>query len=333
MTSRPHSKMKNKIEIPLSFLMALTLLAGALFSACNRDYSSDDAVRMVRSNRVKAELVSEEERDEDTVWTFREKGKRGLEFQVIEDHYMTGIDSSEWEASRLYSNYSAVLTRYYLDRYDGIDGQVRSEDRNGYLYGTTLEYTFTDRDDLRRKLRDLDRFAAFVKKGNRSNGGFFGGKESYSIRARFEFDGSFHFSESGAAGSGTLGDLEDRFLNYAISYNDTEQLSFFSSREIRSRLEEYDGRIYVKRGDMWEPTRFATLTGNTAMPRTSFYALRKREGLQVTGTPDSYTVVSAGGEEVFIDSSFDRGNGWVSFYKAREILGCEINGKWAIDTD
>ena len=57
--------------------------------------------KLVRSHNVKAELVSEEEAGEDTIWTFREKGKRGLVFQVVEDHYTASIDASSWEASRL----------------------------------------------------------------------------------------------------------------------------------------------------------------------------------------------------------------------------------------
>ena len=84
-------------------MLAAALLIFACLSvcSCNRDYSADDAKKLVKSRNIKAELVSEEEAGEDTIWTFREKGKRGLVFLVVEDHYTASIDASSWEASRL----------------------------------------------------------------------------------------------------------------------------------------------------------------------------------------------------------------------------------------
>ncbi len=314
--------------------IALLILTAVSVCSCNRDYSVDDAKKLVKSHNVKAELISEEDVEKDTIWTFREKGDRGMEFQVIEDHYMTGIDSSTWEASRLYSNYSAVLADMYVDDYAGLSAEVDREYRNGYLYSTKLSYSFTDRDDLRAKTEEAKAFADFLRKKNKENSSLFSSSQVFSLETNYRFEGNFGYSESANAASKDLSYIEDDFLTYALAYYDEYQLSFYSSFEIKNKLESNSGRLYYKNGDRWVPTSYITLSGNTAVPSSTFFHLRSELGLTVIGSPEEYTLLAADGTEYHLGNRYGSGlAGWISFNELKNMTGIEINGKWAIEDE
>ena len=320
-----------KKRIIAAILLIMTALS---VCSCNRDYSVDDAKKLVKSHNVKADLISEEDIEEDTIWTFQEKGKRGMVFQVIEDHYMTGIDGSSWEASRLYSNYSALLADMYVEEYGKLTAKVDKEFRNGYLYSTTLRYTFKDRDDLRDKCGEAKDFVAFLKKKNKENGTLFSSAPVFSLETAYSFDGDFGYHESANAASSDLSYIEDDFLTYALAYSDEYQLGFYSSSEINDKLESSSGRLYYRKGEKWVPSSYITLSGNTAVPSRTFFHLRSEMGLRVEGNADEYVVYTSDGGSWNIGRDYGSNRyGWLNFNEIRNMTGMEVNGLWAIEDE
>lgn len=302
-------------------------LLGALLmlSACNRDYTLEDAKKYNRKRLgvYWPVLVSETEEGGDTVWTFRERNRRGLEYHIVEDHYITGIDSASWEASRLYSDYDAAVLGFYLERYGKLqaDEVKQDTDENGVRSRMKLRYVFHDREELKKAQQDVLAFVNYVQKKNNF---FYSTKDTYELDTVFAFAGPFRYEAVRNLGSQDAGDIEMDFLSYVLAHYDEDQMSFYTPAEIRQDLESENARICLKKGDSWKKTDIVTLRGNTMLYPAALYHLLEEEGFTPEGTPDSYTVVGADGR-IWGPFSPDE---IVYFSVIRQILGCDVAGEW-----
>ncbi|MBQ9152504.1 MAG: hypothetical protein IJ130_01670 [Solobacterium sp.] len=304
------------------------ILGGLMFlSACNKDYTLDDAKKYNRTRLgiYWPKLISEEQLDEDTVWTFQERNPRGLQYHIVEDHYTTGIDSASWEASRMYSDYDGMITAHYIEDYQDLHAQeaVYGQDENGIFRDPELKYVFHNRDELEDALRDAGKFVKYVRK---KNGRFYTSKTYYDISACMEFEGPYNYSEKYNAGSADPEEAAMDFLSFALAYYDEEQLSYYSASEIRTCMESEDARICLKKGDQWVKTDIVTLRGNTLVFPKALYHLLKEEGIAVQGTPDSYTFT---GKDGMTYGPYE-GNEHIYFSKLKKILGCDVQGEWNV---
>ena len=297
--------------------LCLSVLLGVSLTSCNKDYTYADAKRYVKQLGVKKfESVSEEEYDEDTVWTFREKNDRGLEFHVVEDHYLTGIDTASFEASEMYADYDSTIFRYYNDELS-CSGEIeyKNDSYDGLVKGAVcLEYTFTDRDTLQQCVEDIDQLFEDLYRLNRP---YNKSHDSFDIWCTLTCKSSCGtYMYSGLPDQ--MKKADDDFLIYAMSWYDEERLSGYTESEKESCLTSHGSRILVD----GELTDIMTLRGNTLIYNPAFYHLLQEYGFSPKGTPDSFTVTGVDGNTY---GPFDR---YVWFNDATQILGKEVKGEW-----
>lgn len=115
-----------------TLLFLFLVMTAFVLSGCSkdRDYTDRDADRLAKSCVglfSDCELVSkdidgtdnpEEKRYADTLWTYKEKGERGLTFHVSEQHKDVWVDGSTLKVSSLNTDYDTQLLMYCTKQYD-----------------------------------------------------------------------------------------------------------------------------------------------------------------------------------------------------------------------
>ena len=150
-----------KIRI-LILLLALLLLAG-----CAKDYTREDAEKKLEKAGIKAEFVLEKTDDKDTIWTY--KDKNGTSFRVIEYWYVTGIDATKWDASKLLNEYPYLMTDTYIK---DIPVTAKIDKTYNYKYtdfltSYTLTYEFKTEDELKAQVKECNKVAKALRKKNK----------------------------------------------------------------------------------------------------------------------------------------------------------------------
>lgn len=146
------------------------ILASLLLVSCAKNYTKADADRILKKNKIRAEFISEEKSENDTIWTYKDK-KSGANFRIIEYWYETGIDGTTWDASELMNEYPYLMTDIYIQNIPvscDIEKQYYCFSYPDFLTGYELTYEFTTEKDLKEKIKECNKIAKALLKKNKN---------------------------------------------------------------------------------------------------------------------------------------------------------------------
>ena len=245
----------------------------------NRDYTKEDADVLLRKEHIKAEYVSSETYGDDTVYRYKEK-KTGIPFEVIEDHFQSGIDGTTWDASKLFTNYSYIMTEYYIDTELLDRGTPRAEYWNGTII--LCQYSIVYQSDTILDMeKDMDEFEKVCKQLRRKNKNC---RMGYSFLVACSSNGDTVEFASRTDKEYDRKELLDEYMSYVFARYDKQYMLCLTEREKQHILRHNKGRVYVETNGQKEATGVISLCGNTWLYPDAFAELMREQGYNVEVT-------------------------------------------------
>ena len=315
------------------FLILIVLICLCLTGCGDKDYTDKDADKLAKScagifgvERVDKETISTDLEYDNTLWTYREKGYRNVEFHVYENHYTTGVDSALWSTGDLMTDYDSQVLKYYLQYcHVSCDVKPRQESQTDFLYPLKFVYQCSSRQEVKNAEAEI---LDFLK--NVPNDFVYGMSSSYNDQFVIHFKSNlmdYEFEMDLKDMKHNSDRLEKDICQYALSLQDKDILAEYSDAEISDVKRESGSCIVLDYGTGWKDTEYITLRGNTFMYPSAFYYLAQDEGLQVFGSPTDYTVIGYNGNKHYFGSN----DFTLSFYDMQDILGCQVEDRWRLD--
>jgi hypothetical protein len=280
-----------------------------LLSACAVDYSRDDADELLKKKHIKAEYLSEEIFDKDTVWTYRDK-KTDIEFQVMESWWESQFDGIDWDTSKLITNYGFLLSKKYMNEYErDITGELESVDdlKLPYLNKLILTYNFSNKSELKSKVDEVNDLYEFL----------FDRNKNCELEVVFKLDRKgFYFDYDEHLLDGTkevkYENVESEYLISSIVQNDKEALGEFSIEDVHLEIENSSYRLYILKDGEYIPTDY--ISYNDFLYNSILRDLLEHEGVKVTSADDGFYAKTKSGEKKLY-------TGDISFGQVEEDFG------------
>ena len=263
-----------------------------------------------------------------TVWTFEEKGGRGLRFHVYE-HNLTAktVDGGEpFEFSDTTCDYDAQAIFAYID---GHNIDIPAERK--YIDGTDCMKPFCatfpcgTHDDIIGACGTINDIIGGASDENIKNNG--SAVSEYSMEIQFDSDLIHKKFSFGKDDGEDAADIDEYILEAAICSDDDAVIGSYDAAQVREFLEGYDSRIMVKRGNKWEDTGYVAYRQHPAIKTTAFFNLAKEMGMSVTGAQTVYSVSGADGSIYLADAG---NTDEIPFADMEKILGHKVAGSWEL---
>ncbi len=299
-------------------LILVTLLLLLPFTGCKRRvkiYTKDDAINYndTVTKASNAEMVSMEQVNGDTIWTFKEKNKRGLSWQIIDDHYMNSF--STMENNELITNYDAILIDYYFNQYEHTDTiSLDFTTKDGYIRQAIFTMNLSNREEFANQYQEIQKFFAYVSKENLK----YSQKEiDYDVDVCVHAD---YYQQFYTGYLMPFEELESDYLQAGIVYGNPAILDQFSLDEIDTANKQLVS-IYLRQDEELIPTDLFTYPGQqTVSSNALFDYLQTYEDdtLKIEGSREDYQVMHNDEEPVTFQDEM------ISFFDVEKYFGIQL---------
>ena len=283
---------------------AIVCISTCLFLvACNKDYTQEDTDKKVAQLGITATLINTEQSSDDTIYYY--KDNNNFEFNIFEEHTISGIDSTTFDVSSLKENY------HYL--------KLKSIDESEYYPFTLVDHGEYNKSELTAKCNNFEEFTAldtlisFRDKFKDICNTTVANKYEAPVFATIECGNKPYYLKAEFLTDKYLEELQKRLVHFALFYRDSILLDGIPD-SVKNKYEFKHLKLIDSTGYS-HITEYVVLDGNTFLPGNAFYDFCKDYNIEITGNRDNFSINT--GKSIESYSKNDE----VSFFIIEELTG------------